>query len=347
MNDLKNCIKTEAERLGFALLGVTNAQPMQGFPRYKAWLAHGYQAEMHFLSSEHTVEMRQDVRNLFPQCQSILVLGVSYPLELSFTPDFVGRGRIAAYAWGEDYHITLPPMLHALAAFIQDKVGDVFPYRAYTDTGALLERELAMRSGLGWIGKNGCLINPQFGSALLLAELLLPIPLEADAPFSTDRCGSCTRCVDACPSACILPNRTLDARRCVAYLTIEHRDEIPNAYRQKLGDWVFGCDVCQMVCPWNSRSQRSSINHNNYPLLLDELELTQEMFSMKYKNSAVSRAKRRGYLRNVAVALGNQAFLVGGMDEQTIRALKDILEREEDALVREHAAWVLANQILH
>ena len=161
------------------------------------------------------------------------------------------RGYIAAYARGHDYHMVIPERLKKLGAFIETQVGSALSYRYYTDTGPLLERDLAQRAGLGWIGKNTCLINPRFGSYFLLAEILLGIELEPDTPFTADRCGTCSRCISACPTGCILPDRTIDARRCLSYLTIENKDEIPLDLRPKLGNRVFGCDICQQVCPWN------------------------------------------------------------------------------------------------
>ncbi len=228
------------------------------------------------------------------------------------------RGRVAAYAWGADYHEVLDERLKRLVEFIEGKTGRPLANRRYTDSGPLLERELAQRAGLGWIGKNTCLINPEMGSYFLLAEVLLDLELDPDPPFEADRCGSCTRCLEACPTHCILPDRTLDARRCISYLTIELKDDIPDELRPQMGNWVFGCDLCQQVCPWNmrfaaapgeyarSRCPNSSRDRACLsPRLVEELALTQDDFNLKFKGSPVRRAKRRGYLRNVAVALGN------------------------------------------
>jgi epoxyqueuosine reductase len=247
---------------------------------------------------------------------------------------------VAAYAWGDDYHTVFPPRLKELVTFIEEQVGHSVPNRYYTDTGPLLERDLAQRAGLGWIGKNTCLINPKQGSYFLLAEILLDLELEPDLPFSTDYCGTCTRCIQACPTECILPDRTIDARRCISYLTIELKGDIPEEMRPMLGDWVFGCDVCQMVCPWNrfaspegnaSFAPRPGVPTPN---LIRELELTPENFNRKFKNSPLKRAKRRGYLRNVAVAAGNSE------DEQAIPGLEEA-QNDEEELVRTHATWAL------
>jgi epoxyqueuosine reductase len=249
---------------------------------------------------------------------------------------------VAAYAWGDDYHAVIPPRLEQLAEFIERETGRPVPHRAYTDTGPLLERDLAQRAGLGWIGKNTCLIHPRLGSCFFLAELLLAIELEPDPPFLADRCGSCTRCLQACPTGCILPDRTLDAARCISYLTIELKGAVPPELRPQLGDWVFGCDVCQQVCPWNERfAQASDLQEFDprpgvpAPDLIEELRLSQEDFSRKFRRSPLKRARRRGYLRNLAVALGNSA------DPFAVPALARALEDEAEPLVRAHAAWAL------
>ncbi len=249
-------------------------------------------------------------------------------------------GQVAAYAWGLDYHDVLPPRLRDLVAFIEAQVGHPVPHRIYTDTGPVLERDLAQRAGLGWIGKSGMLIHPRLGSYLLLAEVLLGVALEPDPPFPTDHCGTCQRCVEACPTQAILPDRTVDANRCLSYWTIEHRGALPEALRPALGTWVFGCDVCQQVCPWNRRvapegdpafAPRPEVPR---PLLLEELKLSPEAFRHKFRGSPVKRAKRQGYLRNVAVALGNIA------DPRAVPALTEALH-DEHPWVRGHAAWAL------
>jgi epoxyqueuosine reductase len=249
---------------------------------------------------------------------------------------------VASYAWGEDYHEVLAQRLRLLVDFIETHVGGPVPNRWYTDTGPVLERDLAQRAGLGWIGKNTCLINPRQGSYFLLAEILLGLELEPDSPFLPDYCGSCTRCIDACPTGCILPDRTLNARRCISYLTIELNGAIPDDLRLQMGEWVFGCDVCQQVCPWNARfaspqgdpafAPRPGVAS---PDLIDELALTPQAFNHKFKGSPLKRAKRRGYLRNAAVVLGARA------DPAAIPALAAALSQDPEPLVRRHAAWAL------
>jgi epoxyqueuosine reductase len=206
----------------------------------------------------------------------------------------------------------------------------------------VLERDLAQRAGMGWIGKNTCLINPQAGSYFLLGEVLLGIALELDAPFEADRCGNCRRCLEACPTGCILPDRTLDARRCISYLTIELKGSLPVELRPAIRNWIFGCDVCQEVCPWNQRfaslhGEAAFFPRQGLPApdLVEELSLTPQAFNDKFAGSPVKRAKRRGYLRNVAVALGNSA------DPASIPALARALVQDGEPLVRAHAAWAM------
>jgi epoxyqueuosine reductase len=251
-------------------------------------------------------------------------------------------GSVAAYAWGDDYHDVLPERLHTLVAFIEAQVGSKVPNRWYTDTGPVLERDLAGRAGLGWIGKNTCLINPALGSYFFLAEILLGLYIEPDQSFAHDRCGSCRRCIEACPTGCILPDRTIDSQRCISYLTIELKGSIPHDLRPLVGDWVFGCDVCQQVCPWNQRfapsggdpsfTPRSGVSR---PVLIQELALSPQEFNLKFRGSPVKRAKRRGYLRNVAVALGNTGH------PSAVPVLGQALLNDPESLVRGHAAWAL------
>lgn len=333
-------LKSEAHRLGFHLVGVTDCAPPETYATYAAWLNAGQHAAMAYMARARNRERRADPRRILPECRSIVVLGVRY-FQQRAAPEAAGpRGRVASYAWGADYHDVLVERLKALVAFLEAETGAPVPNRYYTDTGPVLEREYAVRAGLGWVGKNAMLINPRLGSYLILAEVLLGIPLEPDPPFATDHCGTCTRCVDACPTHAILPNRTIDANRCLSYLTIENKGAIPAALRPSVGNWVFGCDVCQMVCPWNRRAPvegdpafapRPEVPR---PLLTSELRLTPQAFNRKFKGSPIKRAKRRGYLRNVAVALGNLG------DAAAVPALAEALH-DPEPLVRAHAAWAL------
>jgi len=357
--NLAQALKNEALRLGFDLVGITTPEPPPHLSVYQRWIAAGLNGEMNYLASDRAYSRRADPRSIVPDCQTILVLGLRYPDaaaqlvgEGSTADKFaygkiapgnltsgkisernLATGKISAYACGPDYHDLFPPRLQALTAFLESQVGHPIPNRWYTDTGPLLERDLAQRAGLGWIGKNTCLIAPGLGSYFLLAEILLAIELEPDPPFLPDRCGTCTRCLAACPTGCILPDRTIDARRCISYLTVELKSAIPPDLRSLMGEWVFGCDVCQQVCPWNQSKQYPQFGV--IPDLQSELKLTPEEFNRRFRGTPLRRAKRRGYLRNVAVVLGNSR------DLNAVPALAQTLQYDPDPLVREHAAWAL------
>jgi epoxyqueuosine reductase len=343
--NLAQAIKEQAYRLGFSLVGVTNCDPLPHANVFDTWLEQGRHGEMGYLNTSRSRLCRAHPDRVLPECRSVLVLGVRYPapspLNTNGKGDLRPRGKIAAYACGVDYHDILPTRLRSMVHFIESQVGHSVPNRWYTDTGPLLERELAQRAGLGWIGKNTCLINPEKGSYFLLAEILLGIEFNTDPPFSADRCGRCSRCIDACPTGCILPDRTLDARRCISYLTIELKGSIPIEYRSLMNGWVFGCDVCQQVCPWNRFADSKfdpAFDHpltRPYPDLLDEMALPTGDFNQKYRRSPLKRAKHRGYLRNVAVALGNLR------NPEAVITLTQALLFDQERLVRAHAAWAL------
>jgi epoxyqueuosine reductase len=338
--NLTKRIKKEAHRLGFDLVGVTSPDPPPHLDVYHAWLASNRHAEMAYLATERARRCRLNPKEILPECQSILVLGMNYfPGTLDKQPS---SPNISVYALGQDYHDILPRRLQELVSTISEWVGKTFPHRIYSDTGPLLERELAQRAGLGWIGKNTCLIHPQMGSYFFLGEILLGLELEFDAPFDSDRCGSCKRCIEACPTGAILPNRTLDARRCISYLTIEFKGSIPFELRRLIGDWVFGCDICQQVCPWNNRFAQITHESAFTPLpflaqasLSELLDLTQESFRNDFRGSALKRTKWRGILRNTAVIAGNDP------DSRYIPLLAKLLVENPEPIVRSHAAWAL------
>jgi epoxyqueuosine reductase len=347
---LKNEIAAEAKRLGFNLVGVARPAPPPHVNVYENWLEQGRHGEMSYLSTERARARRADPSLILPQCKSILVLGMDHtiPAPSEMIPgkddpqDQTFSGRIASYAWGKDYHDVIPLRLQELVEFIEARVGEPLPNRYYTDTGPILERELAQRAGLGWIGKNTCLINPAHGSYFLLAEIFLGIDLEPDPPFTADRCGTCSRCLEACPTGCIQPDRTIDASQCISYLTIELKGSIPLELRPNIGNWIFGCDICQQVCPWNQRFADSNgvkgLTGNaqfGFPDPIEELSLSPQEFNRKFKGSPIKRAKRRGYLRNAAVVLGNLK------PATAVLSLTESLSDEPEPLIRGHAAWAL------
>ncbi len=337
---LSTYLKREALAAGFDLVGITHPDPPDHLDTYRDWLESGRHGQMAYMASQRGQAARADPRLLLPEVRSILVVAANYgPPDDSSVEGT--QPRIAAYARGDDYHETLKARLQTIMENLRAHLGEAFPYRIYVDTGPLLERELAQRAGLGWIGKNTCLIHPESGSFLLLAEVLLGLDLQPDEPFRADRCGSCTRCLDACPTSCILPDRTIDARRCVSYLTIELRGVIPNSVRNETGGWVFGCDVCQTVCPWNDRFALPSTDPSfqTRPFLkqatLDTLlTLDRQRYVEGLRRSPLKRAKLGGLKRNACLAAAN----LGSTEH--VPALAAALSDPEPQ-VRLHAAWAL------
>jgi len=332
---LEQSIKEKARQLGFILAGVTSCNSPSHYPKFEKWLVEGKHGTMNYLAEERSRTRRADPKQILPECKSILVLALPYqPLTFDLRPSTF---RIASYALGDDYHDIIPPRLKQIVEFIEEQVGHPVPNRYYTDTGPILERELAQRAGLGWIGKNSMLINPKAGSTFFLAEILLGIELEPDDDPITDHCGTCTRCINACPTQAILPDRILDARRCISYLTIENKDEIPEELRARMGNWIFGCDICQMVCPWNRFSAPAdSALEPTTPLRISapDLTLSSVEFNQRFKRSPIKRTKRRGYLRNLAVAIGNNG-------NKNDLPLLEQAAKDDELLIREHAKWAM------
>lgn len=340
---LKEDLQAEANHLGFSLFGVTAPVSPPHLAIFEGWLSAGRNGEMAYLADDRSRYLRADPRHILPACQSILVLGMRYPRPAPYKPGpgSPGHGLVAAYAWGEDYHLVIPPRLAAMANRLEKIAGCPVTWRSYTDSGPVLEHEFAQLAGLGWTGKNTCMISPSQGSYFVLAELLVDLEIQPDRPFEPDRCGSCNRCIKVCPTHCILSDRTLDASRCISYQTIENKGVIPLQMRPLIGNWVFGCDVCQQVCPWNRLAIANNEPHFDplpglpEPDLREELNLTQADFSRKFKHSPIKRARRTGYLRNVAVALGNQK------NSDALADLAWMLENEPEPLLRAHAAWAI------
>jgi epoxyqueuosine reductase len=300
-------IKAEAFGVGFDLVGICTLGPAETADAFDEWLEKGYAGEMGYLPRGR--DKRRDSRLPVPGAISAVVVAMNYG----------GRepaGPVARYARGDDYHDVMLERLQALHRWLAEELGREVPGKAYVDTGPLLERDLARRAGLGWFGKNTNLIHPSLGSFFFLGALLVGVKLAPDAPFAADHCGSCTRCLDACPTDAFVAPRVLDATRCISYLTIELKNEIPEQLREGIGDHIYGCDVCQEVCPWNQRFARELRVPEFAPrefiagkdartLARDLLAMSQEEFNAAFKGSPMKRAKLRGLKRNAAVVLGN------------------------------------------
>ncbi len=320
-------IKTRALELGIDVCGIAPADPARRAAYFRQWSEAGRAGEMAWLARDP--ERRSDPRLVLPGARSVIVAGINY-----WQPQPPGRGRVARYALGDDYHSILLEKLNLLAAELGAET------KAYVDTGPVLEKPLAERAGLGWQGKSTMLIHPRFGPWLLLGEILTSLELEPDAPHP-DRCGTCERCLKACPTGAITGPYQLDARRCIAYLTIELKGSIPEELRPLIGDRVYGCDECLDVCPWNRFAQTTRESRflapeeeNGRDQLHALLEMTGPEFKRRFARSPILRVKRRGLLRNVCVVLGN----IGTAED--LPALRRAEEHEEP-LVREHAAWAV------
>jgi epoxyqueuosine reductase len=300
-NQYSQFIKNEAKRLGFLNCGIAKAAFLETeAPRLEAWLNNGYQGSMAYM--ENHFDKRLDPRLLVDDAKSIVSLSFNYyPSQFQNSESY----KISKYAYGQDYHHVIKSKLRALLASIQDEIGAVNG-RCFVDSAPVLERAWAERAGLGWNGKHSLLIEKQKGSFFFLAELIIDLELEYDTPTKTDHCGECTRCIDACPTEAILPNNVIDSNKCISHLTIELKDSIPNQFKNDMENWMFGCDICQDVCPWN----RFSKPHNE-PLFApkeallnfnkkDWEEITEETFGKIFQKSAVKRTKYSGLKRNIA-----------------------------------------------
>jgi epoxyqueuosine reductase len=306
-------VKQLAQACGFELAGITAALPSPDFARFEAWRAAEMAGEMAYLTDRRG-DLRSDPRHLLPSARSMVCVGKLYNSAHPHTGeiDSAKRGWISRYAWGADYHDILRRDLELLVNHLRELHPEPFESKICVDTAPLLERSYARAAGLGWIGKNTCLINQQQGSWFFLGAVLLSIPLAPDVPVP-DRCGTCTRCIDACPTAAIVPDSqghcTLDARRCISYLTIEKRGEIPTDLKGQIGNHIFGCDICQDVCPWNTRSPvtpDAAFEAREFAPPLDELaQLSEEDFRSRFRQLPVWRTKYAGFIRNVKNALNN------------------------------------------
>jgi epoxyqueuosine reductase len=360
-------IKEEAQRLGFEIVGISPVRPPRHEQSFASWLRNELHGELAYM--ERTEALRRDPKNLVPWAESLVSVAMNYfkplprpgsapgnrapasesaALTAGFKPgptntrssDLPGpKGWISRYAWGDDYHDVMKGNLDALVQAIRSFYDQPFEARAFVDSGPVLERDFAATAGIGWIGKNTHLISPKKGSWFFLGELFLSIPLAYDRPIR-DRCGRCDLCLKACPTGAFVGPYVLDARRCISYLTIELKGFIPRRLRPLVGDHVFGCDICQEVCPYNvkakpTREASFEPRPGLYaPELISLLSMSDDEFRERFRGSPILRARRRGFLRNIAVALGNSR------DPRAIPALIDALE-DAEPLVRGHAAWAL------
>jgi len=340
---LKAGIADRAHALGFDLVRFTNAAP---FPEAQKTLEERIDAGLYSgltWFNRERASIAGDPRNLMPAARTIVSLGISYASDAVPQPSTPGepRGRVARYAWGLDYHEVFKEKLWALHAFVQEQLGRPVEARALVDTARIVDRAVAQRAGLGWYGKNTNLLSRERGSWILLGELLLDVALAPDEAVRTN-CGGCTRCMPACPTGALIAPGVLDNNRCISYLTIELRGVIPRELRPLIGDWVFGCDICQEVCPPNRHVlplappalQPRDVD-DTYPALIPLLTMTVEEYRDRFRGRAIKRAKREGLARNAAVALGNSG------DRAAVTALADALAQHDAALVRSHAAWAL------
>jgi epoxyqueuosine reductase len=331
-------IKQAAQRLGFELVGISPVNAPLHEQSFAQWLRQGLAGKLEYMKRTET--LRRDPKALVPWAKSIISTGMNYYKSMPRpAPSPESRGWISRYAWGDDYHDLLKRKLDSLLNQINELAGSAVQGRAFVDSGPVLERDFAGVAGLGWIGKNTHLISPKKGSWFFLGELFVDLPLAYDRPIR-DRCGQCDLCLKACPTQAFVGPYVLDARRCISYLTIELKGWMPRHLRPLVGDHVFGCDICQEVCPYNVKAEETAEaafgpRPGLYaPQLIPLLSLSEAEFRRRFRGSPILRAKRRGFLRNVAVALGN--LKNGSAVPALIGALDD-----SEALVRGHAAWAL------
>lgn len=332
-------LKARALALGFDGVGVARVSPLQAQGHYEAWLSAGHHGDMHWLANEKHRQRRQHPELLVRDIRSVLCVALCYPPQRDDA--LIERlGRIARYAAGEDYHHIMKDKLYSLECWIRT---ELFPGSGslwYSDTGAILERGWAERAGLGWIGKHSGLLSRTLGSGFLLGEVLMDRELEPDSPLPSEHCGTCTRCIEVCPTRAIVAPYQVDARRCISYLTIEHKGVIPRELRRAVGDWIFGCDLCQDACPWNrfappARESRLHARKLEGWTLERFLDLDESTFRTLFADSPIRRADREGFVRNVCVALGNRR-----QSSATAPLLRRLCE-DEAPIVRGHAAWAL------
>jgi epoxyqueuosine reductase len=336
-------VKADAAALGFDLCGIAPAESFPELQFFAEWLERGYAGEMHYL--HRTAERRADVRAVLPSARSVISLGVVYNARRPYSTENADPGiaAIARYAWGDDYHVVIGRQLDELVRRLRAAAGDTFEARAYVDTGPVQERVYAQHAGLGWIGKNTCVINPELGSWFFLAAVICNLPLTPDVP-ALDQCGTCSLCLEACPTGALVAPGVLDSTRCLSYLTIEVKGSIPEGHRTSVGEHAYGCDICQEVCPWNLSPSTAVTDSTPWqprsgldgPRLLELWQQSDEELRTLLKGSAMKRAGVKRLRRNLAVALGNSG------DPAAASALEQQAEPTcREPLVIEHVTWAV------
>jgi epoxyqueuosine reductase len=368
-------IVERARALGFELCGVAPAEKFPELARAEEWFARGYAGEMKYLGDVR----RGDPQRVLAGARSVIVCGMNYsgaqPRSIEFGGESVdghgaagdegdgeARGWISRYAWGDDYHDVLQGRLNTLVAELRARFDESFESVAYADTGPLQERVFAKHAGIGWIGKNTLVLNQRMGSWFFLGAVLTTLEfspsLDAAEGPPADLCGSCTRCIDACPTDALIAPYEMDARRCISYLTIEHRGVIPEEFREAIGNHVYGCDICQDVCPWNRRAPTTSMEEFQprtfdesanggldslfRPRLTSLAAISEDQYKTAFRGSAIKRTKHRGIVRNACIAMGNAKFERGGAAHREAVAVLQRLSASGDAVIKDSALWALA-----
>lgn len=336
-------IKQRAADLGFDLVGIVAAKPGRRLAAYHRWLANRFHGEMTYLARSDRLERRANLNQILPDIQSIVCVGLDYstqtiPQEILTDPS---RGRVSNYAWGRDYHQVMEPRLQEIAEWLKGETQEKVTTKVYVDTGAIMERDHGESAGLGFIGKNTMLIHPRRGSWFFLGELLTTVKLEPDEIRDLPNCGRCNRCLVACPTNAFPEPYVLDARRCISYLTIEFKGWIPQELRPLTGNWVYGCDICQEVCPFNrfaTPTKLTTFRADDWdraaPPLMELLAIDENDFNERFEDSPIKRIKRTRLVRNACVAAGNWG------SKEALPGLIPLL-KDEEAIIRGHAAWAL------
>ena len=336
-------IKAKAKALGFSFAGFTEVQQSPHFPNYLKWLEKKQHGHLQFLNKHYVIESRRKPEQLLKDAKSVVVLGVKYnPPHKSKQSDSSNEGIIASFAQYEDYHHVIKNKAIELMESVNSKRSKIINYKVFIDSGPLMEKDFAYAAGLGWIGKNSLFIHPKLGSFTLLCCIIVDKDLYTKPLLSSDLCKNCHLCIQACPTQCITGDHTIDASRCISYLTIEHKKIIPRDIRPLLGNRIFGCDICQDVCPYNIKAaeEQSELFFNlkkkdYHPLdLLEELSLTEDIFKQKYNRTPILRVSYERHLRNIIIAAGNSR------NQKFIKPLKELFASDSE-IIRAHAAWAL------